>query len=347
MNKDMAQPTERIRHKNLAYGTLVALAIVFFIGSFALQVQKNPLRLDEVDYFQCMQNTIKLGLPIYYAGEVDLDPNLLLHLSTRRLLDKEFDFYRFKPETGVLKETFFAITDTHSRYTYGMWHPPLYIYLGALFFRILPLTPDNSSLLRYFNLIFSIGIFAGMAALSQELYRSKSRWVFLVALVLYALNSLAVRGALLIDYNATLGPCVAIWFVLTYLWSERHRQLHWGLVLTTMLILFTSLGIAASLLLGVCIYWILFVRQRKSWKAPASTLLGIAFFFPVFLVFCRIFKLPFTQPFLHNMNRADIKLSPLWLVQQLTTALTYVRMYSEEIYPRKHSSPPHALSCRL
>lgn len=45
--------------------TVVAILCVF-LSLFILQVQKNPLRWDEVDYFQSMENVIRLGLPIYY-----------------------------------------------------------------------------------------------------------------------------------------------------------------------------------------------------------------------------------------------------------------------------------------
>jgi hypothetical protein len=326
-------PREWIRRPNLYYGVLLAVTVAVFVGSFAIHVRKNPLRVDEVDYFQCMQNTVKLGLPIYYAGEVVYDPSFLQHLSSQRLAGKDFDFYRFKPELGILKETFFAITDNHSRYTFGMWHPPLYIYLGGLFFCAFNPTPEDSSLVRYFNLFFTIGIFVGMALLSAEIYSQSARWVFLVALVLYALNSLAVRGATLIDYNATLGPCVAIWFVLAYLWNERRRRIHLGLVIATVLVLFTSLGIAASLLLAVGTHCLLSIRQHGSWKPLVSTLLGVALFLPVFLAFCHIFGLPFVQPFLHNMDRSGLAANSAHFGARLLTSLALVQMYSVEIGP--------------
>ena len=38
---------------------------------FRAQVERNPLRADEVDFFQCMRNVVVLGRPLYYAGEVE------------------------------------------------------------------------------------------------------------------------------------------------------------------------------------------------------------------------------------------------------------------------------------
>ena len=321
----------RSEPSSVRFGASVTFVLAVFLCSFILQVRKNPLRLDEVDYFQCMENVVKLGLPIYYAGEVSVDYSRLMYLSTRHLGSKDFEFYRYKPETGILKETFFALVDGNSRYTYGMWHPPLYIYLGSLFLRVVPLAPDNSHLLRYFNLIFGVGVFAGMMALSWELYPRRYRQVFLIALTLYTLNSLAVRGATLIDYNATLGPCVAIWFILTYLRSERSRRFHWGLAVLTMLAFCTGLGIAASLLLGISAYIFMLGRYRKPWCAIASIIAGTVSFFLMFLIFCRAFDLPFSQPFLHNISRVGAQSGLLSWIQRIHMVLTFGEFHSKEI----------------
>ena len=312
---------------------LAALALlIIFVALFVLQVEKNPLRLDEVDYFRSMQNVVNLGVPLYYSGEANIDKNLLIPLSIRRLDNQDFTFYRFKPETGKLKETFIAIVDPESRYTYGMWHPPLYIYLGSFFFRLFPLTPDNSSWLRYFNLVFSIGLFGGMAMLARELNRNRWRLIFLVALVLFVSSNLAVRGSILIDYNGTLGPCVAVWTVVAYLRSERQRRLHWGLVVVMVLVWFTSLGIGVSLVLSLLVYWLFWGRrQMATWYPLAAVLLGTALFFPIFLVFCRTLNLPFTQPFLHNISRAGVKWDMNHVIQMFNEMLKYVDIYSRAI----------------
>jgi hypothetical protein len=313
------------------YIVSVAVVLVSFCYLFHIQVTKNPLRYDEVDYFQCMQNVVELGLPIYYAGEVDLDYSRLVHLSTRYLDGRRFEFYRFKPETGVLKEAFFAITDGSSRYTFGMWHPPLYIYLGSLFFRLVPLTPENSSLLRYFNLVFTIGMFVGVVALSRELYPKDHRRVFLIALVMYTLNSLAIRGSTLIDYNATLGPCVATWFVWACLRSLRGARFYVGLSIFTGLALFTGLGIAASLLLGVFFYLCAFGRHWRPWRLVVSLLLGTLGFLLGFLILCQFLQIPFVQPFLHNFQRVSVQVAPNGIVRQALVAFTYTYKYAKEI----------------
>ena len=243
-------------------------------------------------------------------------------------------FWRFKPETGVLKETFFALVDGTSRYTFGMWHPPLYIYLGSLVFRILPLTPENSYLLRYFNLVFSIGIFIGMFVLSRELYPVKHRKVFLLASLLYAFSSLAIRGSILVDYNATIGPCAAIWFVIAALRAERKMHLSWGLVISTALMLFTGLGIAVNLFLGLGMYRFLRLLvgpRRNPAQIVLPVVLGIAIFVTAFFALCQILQIPFSQPFLHNIARMQTVTGSPWSPRQFSTLWNYLWWYSKEI----------------
>lgn len=323
------------RQRKLFWALAILTILLFYLGHFAIHAQKNPLRLDEVDYYQCMENVVRLGFPVYYAGEVSVDHNRLIYLSTRHLDSREFVFWRFKPETGILKETFFALVNDTSRYTFGMWHPPLYIYLGSLIFRLLPVTPENSHSLRYFNLIFSLGIFTGMFALSRELYPLRYRRVFLIASLIYTFHSLAIRGSTLIDYNATLGPCAAVWFAVAVLRAERKMHLAWAVTGATVWVLFTGLGLATSLLLGVGLYCLLRLvigsRRSPAWTL-LSVLLGISIFLASFFVFCQVLQLPFSQPFLHQIARLRASPGGLRAPQKLFTTLwTHLWWYSKEI----------------
>ncbi len=325
-------------YRPIAFPIPLLFIFCLFLALWVLQVHKNPLRWDEVDFFLCMENVARLGLPVYYAGEVKIDPALLVHLSTRQLRGQEFAFYRYKPETGIFKETFFALTGGTSRYTYGMWHPPLYIYLGSLVFRFVNLSPENSHLLRYFNLLFSAGIFTGIWALSRKLYPSRHRQTFLLALLLYTLTPLSVRGSVLIDYNATLGPCAAVWFVVTFL-KDTRRHPYFGLIISTALALFTSLGIAVNLFIAAGLYSIFTVvvfrgkDLHRHFARAMGVIAGILFFLLMFYALCRILYLPFSQPFLHNFHFAWVRTNATIssLVQWLSVSWTHLKWYIREI----------------
>lgn len=316
--------------------SIVAFALILTL--FFLQAQnhilKNPLRGDEVDFYGCMENVVSLRLPLYYAGEVDLSHQSLIYLSTRYLGNQEFVFYRFRPETKIFKETFFALSDGTSRYTYCLWHPPLYVYLGSLYFRVVSLTPATSMKLRYFNLIFSFGIFTGMFVLSRAIYRTHPARVAALATLLYVGNSLATRGAILIDYNGTLGPCVATWFAVAYTCSlgerpSRKDYIAVGVLMT--LAFLTGLSIGLTIFVSVYVHALIALRARQRWQLLLAPGIGAAAFIPVFFGLSRLLNLPFSQPFLHNFQRINAKADSNWLIMQGRNALEYSIFYSREI----------------
>lgn len=310
---------------------LLGCAVLVFSATFIAQVSRNPLRADEVDYFQCMQNVTALGLPLYYAGEVDLDPNRLVSLSEKRLGNREFHFFRFKPELRIYKETFFALIEGSSRFNYCLWHPPLYVYLGSLFMKVANLSPVESTTLRYFNLIFALGTLAGLAMISRRLYRRCWQTTFGLSVLLLATSSLAVRATLLVDYNGALGPCVAVWFAAAFLGEERSRRfLASGLVVAgiTALALSSGLGIGAALILGGGLYAVFSQRSSGAAKSLVALGGGVLVFLGAFWGFSRLFGLPFSQPFLHNLQRVGDDLS---LLSRMITALKYAAWYTAEI----------------
>lgn len=299
-----------------------------YLAAFASQVNRNPLRVDEVDFFQCMRNITVLGKPLYYAGEIDLPENAVLPLSTKILAGRSFRFYRFKPETGILKETFFAVTDGDSRYTYCLWHPPLYVYLGGLFLRLFDLTIAQAALLRYTHLVFALGMFIGMGFLVRELYRPA--WLLGLALsaLFLATNSLAVRAGLLVDYNGALAQCAAVWLAWAFLRAVHQPR---AMPLATVLLALTfavGLGVGASMLLGLLLWTLIFRHRLALIRQLAIIVAGVLLFVVAFWLFARVADLPFSQPFLHNFQRAGLQAS---LASRLAAVVRFAGWYAREI----------------
>jgi hypothetical protein len=308
------------------------IIIAFTFGwLFRIQVEKNPLRLDEVDYFRSIQNLAEIGLPLFYAGEVDISPDRLMHLGTRDFDGREFEFYRYKSETGVQKEAFFALVDGHSQYIYGMWHPPLYIYLAAIAYRFFPLTPANSELLRYFNLVFSVATMVGMVKLSAMLYAPRHWIISLGALALYLLNSFNIRGSSLIDYSATLAPAIVVWFAIACIRAREHPRISIGLVVMTVVTFYSSLGVATALLISVTGWVVVFSHRRIPWRLVAGIALGSVAFVSLFWIFCTWLDLPFEQPFIYNFWRSGIEPSNPWMAGRVEMTLRYVAAFAVEI----------------
>jgi hypothetical protein len=312
---------------------LLALALLAF--HIVRQVDKNPLRMDEADMANSIANWVTLGQPLLYLGQPPPPDDWLLPLSERTLGDgQQYAFHRIKPETGVKKEFFIALRDgVVGRYTYYP-HPQLYLFVHSLLFRLAPLTVETSHLMRYFNLLWVVGTIAGMALLSRELYgtradRSPDRawWVFAVALLLLALNSFAVRAALLIDFQAPTA-CLAIWYAWAFVRSQERGRLSWPLAVIVLLFWWSNFGAPISVLLGTAVYVLLLGWKARPWRALLSVAAGTATFVPVYWLFCRIFDLPFSQPFIYITDRAggaggpadlaaDVWNYSLWYVQEI------------------------------
>jgi len=309
--------------------------VIAYIGLASNAITNNPLRMDEVDYFQCMANVTKMGLPLYYAREERIEAGLIEWLGSRQLADGVYRFYRFGPNSGVSKESYFAIREENSRYTWCMWHPPLYIYLGSVAFRLFDIAPQNSYVLRFHNLLYSVGAIWGMARLSMQLYQRNWYRAFSLGLLLYITCDLALRGSILIDYSAALAPCVTVWFVLAILRSVKRNHLSFGLVVMTALALGTSFGLAASLLLiasiWLSVYSVVDVRAGLPWRTALGLAFGVGLFIALYWFACYLLQLPFAQPFLHNSSRAGIVLSVQWMVSRLSLVYHYGIWYSREI----------------
>jgi hypothetical protein len=340
----MTIPTAPRWPRRLAVALLL-LALLLLAWHLVRQVEKNPLRMDEADMASSIANWVTLGQPLLYLGQPPPPDDWLLPLGQRTLGDgQQYAFYRIKPETGVKKEFFIALRDgVVGRYTYYP-HPQLYLFIHSLLFRLAPLTVETSHLMRYFNLLWIGGLAVGMALLSRELYGGRSRpaadrgWLtFAVALLLLAVNSFAVRAALLIDFQAPTA-CLAVWYAWAFVRSQERGRLSWPLALVTLLFWWSNFGAPISVLLGTGAYLLLIGWRARPWRALLSVAAGTVAFVPVYWLFSRIFDLPFSQPFLYITDRAgdgagglagllgDVGSYSLWYVRELGPWLVIVAL---------------------
>ena len=254
----MPNPSTRSLSR-LAWPLFLAGLIVYLV-SFRVQVERNPLRADEVDFYRCTRNVISLGRPLYYAGEVTLPVAHVVPLGAATLDGQAFQFYRFKPETGILKETFFGITDGDSRYTYCLWHPPLYVYLGSLALRLVEIPDAQANLFRYSHLVYVALMLLGIAALMRELYRPVWFLGLALATLFLACSSLAVRASVLVDYNGALAMSAAVWVAWAFLRASRESR-YFPLAAAGLALSFlVGLGVGTSLALGLLLWSLLFRR---------------------------------------------------------------------------------------
>jgi hypothetical protein len=327
----MISANRRQSQQKLLAIALSLLAIIVFAFHIVRQIEKNPLRMDEVDIYNSIVNWVTLGTPILYLGQPMPPSEWLLPLGERTLGDGNlYHFYRIKPELGIKKEFFIATRDgIVGRYTYSP-HPQLYLAINALIYRLIPLNPDASYLMRYFNLVWIVGLIIGMALLSRKLYREHFPLIFSISLLILSINNFAVRASLLIDYQAPTA-CLSTWYACAFVSRKRHERLSFLLVMIILLFWFNNFGATISILLGTIIY-VLFLGWRvRLWVRLLSVFIGSLIFVPVYWLFCRVFELPFSQPFIYATSRVgDAKVG---LAGVAANIWTYGHWYSLEIGP--------------
>jgi 4-amino-4-deoxy-L-arabinose transferase-like glycosyltransferase len=86
---------------------------------------------------------------------------------------------------------------------YALWHPPLYLHLMALVFDLAGTGPAQARLIGLGCLLATVFAIYG---LSQEVFRDRAdrRAIGLLAAFLFAVNPLAIQGALVVDIDNTL-----------------------------------------------------------------------------------------------------------------------------------------------
>ena len=191
------------------YAFAIAFAVLWFGFAFTLEARKNPLRGDEVDFFGCIANQRDHGRVLNYAGEVHYDRKSLIPVGHDHLGQTPLEIFEFDPSAHVLKGNRFALDGT-SRYTYCLWHPPLYVATAALAAHALPLDPARGWLLRFSQLPFLLLLGVACFWCASELYPERRGRVTLATLGLLAIDSLWIRGTILLDYAGTTAPIAAL-----------------------------------------------------------------------------------------------------------------------------------------
>ena len=289
-------PKVRLSGPVLARSGLVLAALVY-IAAFVVQAKKNPLRGDEVDYFACIENLRENGRILYYAGEVDYPESELVQRGTDQLGSRAVAVREFLPERNVQKGNRFLLEGT-SRYTYCLWHPPLYIESVALATRVFPVSRADAWQLRLLHLPFVALLIAALAALSRRVYPERHALVTSIALLALAFNTLWLRGSSLIDYNGTLAPAVAALGAGAYL---RTRE-RWS---ATAVVCFalgwaTSFGIGTALTFAMLVCAALTHDLRLLLRVAASLALGFALFSAVFYGWAAFRHFSFAEPYVYN-----------------------------------------------
>jgi len=204
-------------------------------------------------------------------------------------------------------------------------HPPVYLYLLALSFKIFGLSEFSARLVSVF---FGLGTLFTIYFLCIEIFKNtKEKYVIaLVSSFLYAINPLIIQGSLLVDIDGSLLSFVLMLFV--YFFIRYFRKLDilkimlLGALLT--LIWWTKFQIVFLVITSLILFYIV----RRDFKEGiivtfSISLIGTLLFLFTWQIYTSILNLPFVNPFLHNfiLSRAQFDiyniLIMLWSVKNI------------------------------
>ena len=231
----------------------------------------------------------------------------------------------------------------------GLWHPPLYIYLMALSFKIFGVNLISARLVGAISLIISLLL---IRFILKSLYPEKYQDVFIIALLLTGLSPYVIQGTVLLDIDNTILTTLMLLFLYIYI---RHVCLSSGFMCHLLLALLFAILLWAKFTTPFIIPVSIFIYHviNKRIKLALHGLftiggIGIIVFLLSFWVYCHYLNLPFEMAVHRNLNIAGgalfgfpdkayeiIKrignfsfwLSPFYIVLLIINLIWWVRRY--------------------
>ncbi|MCX6800771.1 MAG: hypothetical protein NTZ73_01120 [Candidatus Diapherotrites archaeon] len=171
-------------------------------------------------------------------------------------------------------------------------HPPTYIYYLSIFFALLP-----EQLIRFSGIPVFLALIFLTYLVSLKVFSEKRKAIFVTAL--YAINPLAIQGALLLDIDNTILAIAITFFVLILLHIQEQKNFRTRIVLASAcfaLILWAKTTVIFIISVGLVAYAVLFDRKKIK-ENFVMALGGIILFCASWAVFCAISGIEFLSVF--------------------------------------------------
>jgi hypothetical protein len=236
-----------------------------------------------------------IGLAIYLMG--------IISDYQRPFITDEFDFVR----TGQAIESkglpvFYQ--GENAPLFIGLWHPPLYVTTLGLFFRLFNGAPQSAQIVGIICFLLNLIL---IYFICNELFSQEKRRHFItsLALFLYSLNPMVIKGSLLIDIDNTILTPLMIFFLFIFIRMEKKKAGLDGDILLGLLfggILWAKLH--SLFLIPAIVFYQLFNRnyKRAVTQGLIVTLVGWGFFLGSWWIYSQVSQLPFSTPFIHNFG---------------------------------------------
>ena len=189
----------------------------------------------------------------------------------------------------------------------GLWHPPLYIYLMALSFKIFGVNLISARLVGVISIIVSLTL---TKYIIKSLYPAKYWDIFIIALLLTGLSPYIIQGTVLLDIDNTILTTMILLFLYIYLQgviaTPAHTlSNHLLLALLFALLLWAKFTTPFIIPISIFIYHIINKRIRLALHGLFTIGGGgVIVFLVSFWVYCHCLNLPFEMALHRNLNIA-------------------------------------------
>jgi 4-amino-4-deoxy-L-arabinose transferase-like glycosyltransferase len=261
-----ARRDKNFQKRIFLWGLLISFSIYGFCSSVALQ---KPFNLDEADFTSLAHNIKLSGRPILYVAE-----DFVKDLCNLKL-------YSAEQHLG-----------------YGLWHPPLYGNLLALWFKIFGETTLAGRLFGLFCAIISLFlclIIIKEICTYENINKEDRFFISVLASILYFINPLILQFSLLIDIDNSIQPILILLFFYIFIKNYRNDKLRFDIYLGLIfgISLLAKLPTPPLVLISIFVFYLF---ERKIGKAFKKTFIigfvGIIFFLLIWLTYAISLSLP-------------------------------------------------------
>lgn len=271
--------TELIRDRDLrkrifAWGLFIAVLIYSLCSLVALQ---KPFNLDEADFVSVAHNINLLGRPVLYMGE---------------------DFYQ---DHCQLK-----LYSVEQHLGYGLWHPPLYVNILALWFRIIGETTLGGRMFGLFCALLTLFLCFRIIkeiCIYEKIDKEKHFFILSIFSALYFINPLIVQFSLLMDIDNSLLVVMTLlifYIVIKNYGNDRLRvNFYLGLILGISLL--AKLTLAPLILVSIFFFYFLMIGIKKAVKKTfVIVFIGFIFFLAAWIIYASLLSLPLNFFLVYN-----------------------------------------------
>lgn len=184
-------------------------------------------------------------------------------------------------------------------------HPPLYLYLLALVFRLFGVSEVS---VRLVGILCALGNIVLVYFIAQELFKErKDFWIIAgLASFMFAINPLVIQGSSVVDIDNTVLTLTISLFLFCFVKTYRRPRLLRVLILGLLfgLSLWAKLPTPPLLIVSIVLfYWLKGDLREGLSLALGIGLLGGLLFLVTFGLYSYFFNFPFLQPFLYLPGR--------------------------------------------